>query len=435
MHFVKVTSLFHVTREFFLNIFQYFFCLHKIWKLKKPVVCILGGGRTPKEVDRDTLYHLAKNLVEQNASILTISSKGVSEVVNCGAVAVGKGARNLSILVKDFNDEKSECAQNTAVLKFFGDRQWLVMHYSDSFIIFPGGCEVVTYFTQILMLVQIKHMVSKPVFLIDEKFWAPLIRWIELAIKSGLVAKSSFDLFRIITQINNNATAMLQTICNTESCNAVVKRKEICTISKSIFYSLSDIINCVALGKKLKRPIISIFGGVSVLKNDASYKKAYELSKKLVEQNMTVLTGGGPGIMEAANCGAATRKDGIWSVGLGVMNLLDEKANECAQDEVAIKYFYSRKWFLMATNAFVAFPGGFGTLNEIAHVVMMMQKKQILKAPVILVDKSYWCDILLLLKNISSIDQNDDSALEIISVVDDIGDAFSIIKNFFATKK
>ena len=142
---------------------------------------------------------------------------------------------------------------------------------------------------------------------------------------------------------------------------------------------------------KLPTPIVSIFGGSRIAGDDIYFRKAHELGKRLVELDISVLTGGGPGIMEAASCGAIVPKQGkTRMMGIGVIDL-GEKPNKCVQEYFELRYFFARKWLLTRfSSAFVVFPGGFGTLDELSEVLTLIQTKKLKRVPIVLFGVEYW---------------------------------------------
>lgn len=141
----------------------------------------------------------------------------------------------------------------------------------------------------------------------------------------------------------------------------------------------------------LKPPIVSIFGGARLKQTDYYALKAHELAQRLVNADVSVLTGGGPGIMQAANCGAiyAPQAKGR-SIGIGVRDL-GELPNQCMQEYMILNQFWARKWLLTRYSvAFVVFPGGFGTLDELSEVLTLMQTGRVKPVPIVLVGTEYW---------------------------------------------
>ena len=143
---------------------------------------------------------------------------------------------------------------------------------------------------------------------------------------------------------------------------------------------------------KLPHPIVSIFGSSRTAKTDQYAHEANKVAALLVEQGVSVLTGGGPGIMEAANCGAVLKggdQTKITSIGINVAGL--EPKNPCVQEYFEMDYFFARKWLLTQySSGFVVFPGGFGTLDELSEVLTLIMTNQMKKVPIVLVGKEYW---------------------------------------------
>ena len=108
---------------------------------------------------------------------------------------------------------------------------------------------------------------------------------------------------------------------------------------------------------RLPKPIVTIFGGSRIKLEDPYAQQAHQFAQMLVEQNISVVTGGGGGIMQAASCGAVPGKGRGRSLGIGVKEL-HEKPNPCIQDYIELDYFYARKWLLAEYSVgFVVFPG------------------------------------------------------------------------------
>lgn len=136
-------------------------------------------------------------------------------------------------------------------------------------------------------------------------------------------------------------------------------------------------------------PCISIFGSARTQPKNPHYKNAVELSKLCVKNGYGVITGGGPGIMEAGNKGAYKSEEG--SVGLKIQLPFEAVANDYIDELVDCRYFFTRKvFFLKYSQAFAAFPGGFGTFDELFEVLTLIQTGHMRKVPVVLVGKDYW---------------------------------------------
>ncbi|MDR0454950.1 MAG: TIGR00730 family Rossman fold protein [Deferribacteraceae bacterium] len=142
---------------------------------------------------------------------------------------------------------------------------------------------------------------------------------------------------------------------------------------------------------------VSVFGSARTNEDNRYYKDAYNLSALLAKAGITVITGGGPGIMEAANRGAI--ENGGASVGLNIMLPNEQKGNGYTSKDIVFKHFFVRKVMLVKyAKAFVFYPGGFGTMDEFFEIITLVQTKKILCYPIILAGSEHWNDFLGWLK-------------------------------------
>ncbi|MGC8742459.1 MAG: TIGR00730 family Rossman fold protein [Verrucomicrobiia bacterium] len=140
-------------------------------------------------------------------------------------------------------------------------------------------------------------------------------------------------------------------------------------------------------------PAVTIFGSARMKQNSEYYKSAVELGQKLAKQGFTVITGGGPGIMEAANKGAA--EAGGKSVGLNIQLPFEQKPNPYANIPIQFHYFFSRKvCFVKYSMGFIFMPGGFGTLDEFFEISTLVQTQRIPRYPLILFGKKFWSGLM-----------------------------------------
>ncbi len=140
-------------------------------------------------------------------------------------------------------------------------------------------------------------------------------------------------------------------------------------------------------------PAVSMFGSARVRPGDPSYEQALTIARLLVENGFNVISGGGPGVMEAANKGAA--EAGGKSVGLNIQLPYEQKPNPYANVRLNFRYFFIRKvMFVKYAVAYVILPGGFGTLDELTEAITLIQTRRIKPFPVILVNRAYWKGLL-----------------------------------------
>ncbi|HOL49449.1 MAG TPA: TIGR00730 family Rossman fold protein, partial [bacterium] len=180
---------------------------------------------------------------------------------------------------------------------------------------------------------------------------------------------------------------------------------------------------------------VTVWGSARVSSDDQWYREAENLGKILVKNGYAVITGGGPGIMEAANKGAF--EAGGKSIGLNIELPHEQKPNQYISHLITFRYFFVRKvMFVKYATAFVVFPGGFGTIDEFTEAITLVQTGRVKKFPVILVNKNHWDPLIAWMKDYlikkSYIDKND---LGIFSVVDTSEQVLKIIKNFYHKKR
>lgn len=179
-------------------------------------------------------------------------------------------------------------------------------------------------------------------------------------------------------------------------------------------------------------PAVSIFGSARIKSNHKYYKDAEKTAALLVKAGYTVITGGGPSIMEAGNKGA--HEAGGKSVGLNIDLPFEQKANPYINHLINFHYFFCRKvCFVKYAKAFVIFPGGYGTLDELSESLTLIQTKRMDPFPVILYGSQYWQGLLDWL-GAEVLHENciDASDLELIQVVDKPEDVIKIIKKFYS---
>ena len=146
------------------------------------------------------------------------------------------------------------------------------------------------------------------------------------------------------------------------------------------------------------KPAVSIYGSARLKPEDELYKVTEEIARKLGEMGFSIITGGGPGVMEAANRGAA--KAGAKSIGLNIKLPEEQVTNIFTTRSITFNHFFVRKVMLVKyASAFVIMPGGLGTLDELTEVLTLMQTYKIKPFPIVLFDDNYWKGFLSWLRN------------------------------------
>jgi uncharacterized protein (TIGR00730 family) len=168
---------------------------------------------------------------------------------------------------------------------------------------------------------------------------------------------------------------------------------------------------------------VSIFGSARTPRDHPRYAAARALARRLGEEGYAIITGGGPGIMEAANRGA--REAGAVSVGLGIDLPHEQSLNDYVDVPLTFHYFFTRKvMFVRYASGFVVFPGGFGTLDELFEAATLRQTQKIRYFPIVLYDSGYWSGLVEWLRGTvrasGNIAATDVTALVLADAFDDV---------------
>ncbi len=178
---------------------------------------------------------------------------------------------------------------------------------------------------------------------------------------------------------------------------------------------------------RIDRPAVSIFGSARVPDSDPAYTAARATARLFAEAGWAVVTGGGPGVMEAANRGA--KEAGGLSVGFNIELPHEQESNPYLDISLEFRHFYVRKtMFVKAAEGFVVFPGGIGTVDELFEALTLIQTGKVLNFPVVLFDSAYWADLLgwmrdeLLARRMVSPED-----IELLAVTDDPAEAVRLV--------
>ncbi len=190
-----------------------------------------------------------------------------------------------------------------------------------------------------------------------------------------------------------------------------------------MFRIISEFVEGFDTLSAIKRPSVTIYGSARTPEDHPDYQKASELARKLAELGYGIVTGGGPGIMEAANRGAS-EADGL-SIGLNIDLPHEQEGNPYVNLPIDFRYFFVRKvMFMKYSMAFVCMPGGFGSLDELFESLTLIQTRKIKPFPIILVGSSYWGGLVDWIKEqmlgSGKIAEEDLLLFEVFDEVDDI---------------
>jgi len=196
-----------------------------------------------------------------------------------------------------------------------------------------------------------------------------------------------------------------------------------------IFRIMAEFVEAIETLSRVKHAV-SIFGSARTKPDDPYYQKAELLARRLVEKGFGVITGGGPGVMAAANKGAA--EAGGQSVGMNIRLPFEQKPNPYANLTIDYKYFFIRKvMFVKYAVAYVILPGGFGTMDELFEALTLIQTKRIKGFPVILMGSEYWKGLFDWLRKTMLRDNKiSPEDLERFQIIDDPDEAVRYIQKY-----
>lgn len=185
-------------------------------------------------------------------------------------------------------------------------------------------------------------------------------------------------------------------------------------------------------------PCVSIFGSARTQPDHLHYQKAVDIARKLIREGFGIITGGGPGIMEAGNKGAS--EQGGVSVGVNINLPMEQGHNEFIDSDKILnhRYFFVRKvMFVKYAQAFVVLPGGFGTMDELFEVLTLIQTKKISPVPVVLVGQNFWSGLKswiigTMLEKENNINATD---LDLFKITDDPDEVVKYINDFYGDSK
>lgn len=212
-----------------------------------------------------------------------------------------------------------------------------------------------------------------------------------------------------------------------QMCKEGVRAPRMSDLTWRIFRMMSEFVEGFQFLSTMNKEV-SLFGSARIPPTSPWYKEAERLGKMLAQKGFTVITGGGPGIMEAANKGAF--EGGGRSVGLNIQLPHEQRQNKYVTHGISFHYFFTRKvMFAASAQAYVYFPGGFGTLDELFEILTLIQTKKSESIPVVLVGKEYWTPLVQFLEETvyGRYDAIDRMDMRLFTVVDTAEEAFTIL--------
>jgi len=395
-------------------------------------VTILGSARFP---EGHKYYELARSLGKllgtNGFTTITGGGPGIMEASNRGAFEAGGKSAGLNIQLP-FEQRINPYVTDATAFYYFFTRKVMLTSPANAFVFFPGGFGTMDEFFEVVDMIEMGKMNAAPIILVGSEFWTPLVEFLkEKPVSVGAVARQDVESWHIVDTAEEAYAFIESTKDNLSVCELSPDSFQ-CgpAVDWKIFRIMAELVE----GFEFLTGVIenvTVLGTKTIDSSSPLYHMAYELGGKLAEAGFSTMTGGGPGIMEAANKGAY--EHGGDSIGINMRFGHRERVNAYVKRSIGFQFPFTRKMIITApAKAFVFFPGGFGTMHQFFEVLTLIQTGKMQKVPIILVDHEYWESIHVFVKRTLANHYNTISAEdnELYQIVDSPESAMRIITDF-----
>ncbi|KKQ27431.1 MAG: hypothetical protein US42_C0009G0021 [Candidatus Magasanikbacteria bacterium GW2011_GWC2_37_14] len=403
----------------------------------KNEVTILGSAR----LHHDNKYcliarDLGKILAENGFTVITGGGPGIMEAGNHGAHDAGGESIGINIQLP-FEQRVNEYVTKSAGFYYFFTRKVMLTSPANAFVFFPGGYGTMDEFFEIVDLMDLRKMQKLPIILVGREFWQPLIDFLRnKAVPIESVSDEIINSWHIV----ETAAEAYEFIKNTKDTDVECELSPLnfrCNqkLDWKIFRIMAEMVEGFEFLTGIKNAV-NVLGTKSVAPESEYYKTAYNLGKCLAAENFTVVSGGGPGTMEAVSRGAF--EVGGQAIGINMKYGYKERKNSYLTKAIGFQFPYIRKLIITSpSTAFVFLPGGFGTLHQLFEVLTLIETKKMEPMPILLYNHKYWEPLLAFIKQtmVHKFQTVGDSDDELFQVVDDEAHLMDIIKEFSAKRK
>ncbi len=367
--------------------------------LKKEVT-ILGSARIPSnnkyyKIAEELGYLLGKN----GFTTITGGGPGIMEAGNKGAFEAGGQSVGLNIQLP-FEQRTNPYVNKSIAFYYFFSRKVMLTSPANAFVFFPGGFGTLDEFFEVVDNMEMGHMQKVPVVLVGKEFWGPIISFLKAkSVKTSFsVSEAEVDRWQVV-ETAKDAFEFIKNASEIDACD-INSNSPLCksSLDWGIFRIMAELVDGFEFLTKISRGV-TVLGTKSLLPGTTYYNAAYEMGKALAENKFTTITGGGPGIMEAANKGAF-EKGGV-SVGINMRMEKGERVNNYVTKSIGFFFPFVRKLIITSpSEAFVYFPGGFGTLHQLFELLTLQETKKIAPIPTVLFGKEFWQPLLDIIHNL-----------------------------------
>lgn len=388
-------------------------------KLKNEVT-ILGSARLPANNKYyQVAEHLGKLLAKGGFTTITGGGPGIMEAANKGAFEASGKSVGLNIQLP-FEQRINPYVDDATAFYYFFTRKVMLTSPANAFVLFPGGFGTLDEFFEVVDYMELGWMDRSPIVLVGKDFWQPIVNF--LRERSSHEAKSLPESEINLWKITDSADEAYDFIKNAPDRPNVCSNdphNPLCEVGTDwkIFRIMAELVDGFEFLSGLKKEV-TVLGTKSTLPGSKYYQAAYEVGKLLARHQYTVETGGGPGIMEAANRGAF--EAGGVSVGINMrFNDGRERINNFVTKSAGFFFPFVRKLMIVSpSEAFVFFPGGFGTLHQLFELLTLIETEKMKPLPILLYGKDFWQPLVdhihVLHQDFKTISKNDEELFKVI---------------------
>ncbi len=390
-------------------------------------VVLLGSARLPAN---NKYYKIAEELGQllgkNGFTTITGGGPGIMEAANKGAFETGGASVGLNIQLP-FEQRINPYVKKAIAFHFFFTRKVMLTSPADAFVFFPGGFGTMDEFFEVVDYMELGYMPISPIVLVGSDFWNPLIKFLRerCSAEAKSVPSDIIDSWHVV----DSAEEAFECIKDVKDQPNVCMSKDdlFCTEGADwrIFRIMAELVDGFEFLGKNVRDDVTVLGTKSILPGSSYYEAAYQMGKFLAEKKLMTITGGGPGIMEAANKGAF--ENGGKSIGIDMRLDHRERVNNYLTDSTGFYFPFVRKLIITApSKAFVFFPGGFGTLHQLFEMLTLQETKKIDPIPTVLFGSDFWQPLLdyihnVLERNFKTINAVDEDFVRLIDRPEDLG--------------
>lgn len=403
----------------------------------KNEVTILGSARLHHDNKYcQVAYDLGKLLGENGFTTITGGGPGIMEAGNHGAYDGGGESIGINIQLP-FEQRVNPYVKKSMGFYYFFTRKVMLTSPANAFVFFPGGYGTMDEFFEIVDLMDLRKMQKVPIVLIGKEFWSPLLKFLkERAVGIESVPSQVIDSWHLV----DSAEETYNFIKNTKDkeVESELAPKHFQSGQKldwKIFRIMAEMVEGFEFLTGIKNGV-NILGTKSVKPESEYYQVAYRLGQRLAKDGFAVVSGGGPGTMEAVSRGAF--EIGGQAIGINMKYGYKERKNPYLTRSIGFQFPYIRKLIITSpSTAFVFLPGGFGTLHQFFEVLTLIQTHKMEPMPVLLYNHKYWEPLLGFIKEIlvhkfQTISDEDDEFYQIVDSEEHLLDA---IRTFYKRRK